>query len=157
MKFSQFINSCTIYTPFQIIIFWFDYILFYLFTANLLILILLISSNGWKQLNIFAKSYDWLGSEYVSNKLTNFLDGLMLLIYICLLKDRNIVKSFIWYWGNDYLWAGNVLTLIEMWDSIYNLITAILKTHFYSNWIKTSRGVFRTQPNTMVKLFYKNS
>ena len=102
MKFSQFIYSCTIYTPFQIIIFWSDYILFYLFTANLLLLIFLISSNGWKLLNIFAKSYIWLGSEYVSNKLTNFLDGVMLLIYICLLKVRNIVKSLVWYWANDY-------------------------------------------------------
>ena len=34
---------------------WFDYIALYLFTANLLILILLTSSNGWKPLTIFAK------------------------------------------------------------------------------------------------------
>ena len=47
----------------QIMFCWFDYILFYSFTANLLLLILLTSanswkpfSNGWKTLTIFAKS-----------------------------------------------------------------------------------------------------
>ena len=157
MKFSQFIYLCTIYAPFQIIIFWFDYILFYLFTANLQLLIFLISSNGWKPLNIFPKSYLLIGSAYVSKKLTIFLHGLMLLTYICLLKVRNIEKLHIWYWENDYLLGRQCLNLNWNVREYCNLITTILKTNFYSNWIKSSRGVFRTRLNTIVKLFCKNN
>ena len=44
------------YSLFQIMFCWFDYISFCLFTANLLSLTLLTSSNGWKLLSIFEKS-----------------------------------------------------------------------------------------------------
>ena len=44
------------YSLFQIKFCWFDYISFCLFTANLLSLTLLTSSNGWKLLSIFEKS-----------------------------------------------------------------------------------------------------
>ena len=135
----------TIYTPFQIIFCWFYYILFYLFTANLLLLIVLASSNSWKPLTIFAKiSITCLIRFWIRTHLANFLNRLVLLIYICLLKE--ILKNHC----SDIeqlivLWGGNVI-LIKLWSTC-NLITVTSKPHFYVNWIKTSRDVFRTQLN----------
>ena len=48
--------------------YWFDYILIYLLTVNLLLLLLLTSLNGWKPFTIFTKSYildNWQGSDKV--------------------------------------------------------------------------------------------
>ena len=64
----------------------------------------------------------------------------MLLIYTCLLRVRNIVKSLCWIEQLILLWAGNVLTLIKV-------IIVMIKPHFYTNWLKTSSGVFGTQLN----------
>ena len=40
----------------------------------------------------------------------------MLLIYICLLKVRNIVNPCVDIEQLIVLWAGNVLTLIKLWE-----------------------------------------
>ena len=82
--------------------------------------------------------------------LIRFLYRLMLSIYICLRKVRNIVKPLCWHWATECPLVGNFLTLIKILDkcdSTCNLMTPILKPNFYTNWLKTRKDVLRTQLN----------